>query len=252
MEDRAPQYYTRLRPFRRLFATGVPILTYHKLGRTPRGARLKGLYVSVELFARQLAELRQGGFGSGHLLEANRGPDPEHPRVVITFDDGCTSVLQHGLGPLAQHGFRATVFLVAGLLGRTSEWETGTGEVLQPLMDVTQVREWLAAGHEIGSHTLTHPWLTRLPAPQAREEIRASKHKLEDTFGLPIRHFCYPYGDWNVAIRDLAIEAGYATACTVDFGVNDARTHPCELCRLTARYASRKLRNVVPWLLGRV
>ena len=56
--------------------------------------------------------------------------------------------------------------------------EKAEGEAPAPLMDAAQVKDWLAAGHEIGSHTLTHPWLTRLPLSEAREEISGSKKKL--------------------------------------------------------------------------
>ena len=62
---------------------------------------------------------------------------------------------------------------------------------------------------------MTHPRLTALPPECARAEIFDSKRALEDRFGIPIRHFCYPYGDYNRAVRDLVEEAGYATACTV-------------------------------------
>jgi peptidoglycan/xylan/chitin deacetylase (PgdA/CDA1 family) len=157
-------------------------------------------------------------------------------------------VLRHGLEPLAENGFRAIQFLVAGFLGRRSEWQAQYGEVLEPLMDASQVREWLAAGHEIGAHTLTHPWLTRVSELEAREEIRGSRLRLEDLFGVPVRHFCYPYGDWNPAVRDLVQEAGFATACTVEFGVNAAATPHFELRRVTARYRSRNLRNLLGWL----
>ena len=105
-------------------------------------------------------------------------------------------------------------------------------------MDEAQIREWLAAGHEIGSHTLTHPFLTRISPQRAREEISASKKKLEDRFGRPVRHFCYPYGDWNPAVRDLVMAAGYETACTTEFGVNTGATPPFELKRILARYQS--------------
>ena len=77
------------------------------------------------------------------------------------------------------------------------------------------------------------------PPDMARAEIRDSKKRLEDTFGVAIRHFCYPYGDWNLAVRDIAIEAGYATAVTTDFGVNTTSNSPFELKRVTARYPSR-------------
>jgi peptidoglycan/xylan/chitin deacetylase (PgdA/CDA1 family) len=244
-------YYTSLEPFRLLFATGVPILTYHKLGPRPRGVRLKGMYLSAELFRRQLAELRDAGFRSTGLQEVAGKDGNPGKQVAITFDDGFANVLEPGLAILAENHFRATQFLVARFLGRTSEWQAGSGEVLERLMDVSQVREWLSAGHEIGSHTLTHPCLGAIPLAQAREEIGASKKMLEDAFGVPVRHFCYPYGDWNPAIRDLVAEAGYQTACTTAFGLNGADTSPRELRRITARYASRKLKILLRGWFGR-
>ena len=57
-----PPYFTSLKPFTGLFATGMPSLMYHKLGPRPRAVRLKGLYVSRSLFERQLSELHEAGF----------------------------------------------------------------------------------------------------------------------------------------------------------------------------------------------
>jgi peptidoglycan/xylan/chitin deacetylase (PgdA/CDA1 family) len=168
----------------------------------------------------------------------------------VTFDDGFENVVQLGLPHLAQHQFRAIQFLVADRLGQTNEWDAGSGEVPARLMDAGQVREWMGAGHEIGSHSLTHVRLTEVGLGVAREEIRASKRKLEDTFGVPIRHFCYPYGGWNPAVRDLVAEAGYLTACTTDFGVNDSSADGLALRRITARYRSRNWRGFKEWLEG--
>ncbi|MDB6019883.1 MAG: Polysaccharide deacetylase [Pedosphaera sp.] len=238
MSSELPSYYTGLKPFAELFATGAPMLMYHKLGSRPAGVRLKGLYVSARLFERQLGELRQAGFTTPAYgtLPADKGN--EEKQITLTFDDGFANVLRHGLEPLARNGFRAIEFLVADRIGRANEWEVKEGEVREPLMNNAQIKEWLAAGHEIGSHTLTHPFLTRISRAEAREEIFSSKRKLEDRFGVPIRHFCHPYGDWNPAVRDLVKEAGYATACTTEFGVNTAATARWELKRITARYQS--------------
>jgi peptidoglycan/xylan/chitin deacetylase (PgdA/CDA1 family) len=109
-------------------------------------------------------------------------------------------------------------------------------------MNAAQIRDWLAAGHEIGSHTLTHPRLTRLTLRDAKEEITASKKRLEDLLGRPIAHFCYPYGDWNEPVRDLVVEAGYLTGCTTRFGVNTRATPIFTLNRFTARYPTRNWR----------
>jgi peptidoglycan/xylan/chitin deacetylase (PgdA/CDA1 family) len=286
-------YYHSLAPFLELFRAGLPILTYHKLGPRARGVRLKGLYVSEKLFARQLAELSEAGFsavppglplqsaderprttnrpgsqrqlaqgddqiGSSMTLHSAalrtgtvRGPVPEGPlRIAITFDDGFCNVLRFGLEPLARHRFCAIHFLVADLIGKSNEWEQREGEAREPLMDAAQVRDWLGAGHDIGSHTCTHPWLTRLPLAQAREEIVSSKKKLEDLFARKILHFCYPYGDWNEPVRDLVEEAGYTTACTTQPGINTPGQPPFELKRFTARYPSRNLKAI--WARFRV
>ena len=239
--------YSSLPRFRKFFQTGTPVLTYHKVGPRPFGARLKGLYLSRRLFTKQMLELREAGFTSGSLLDCTQQKKENERRIVITFDDGYTNVLENALEPLAQANLKAIQFLLPNLLGKCNEWDLSSGEVREPLMDAAQVREWLAAGHEIGSHTLTHPFLTRLPLETAREEITASKKKLEDLFGRPIEHFCYPYGDWNPAVRDLVMEAGYRTACTVDFGINTPETPRFELKRVTARYPSRSWKALKLW-----
>jgi peptidoglycan/xylan/chitin deacetylase (PgdA/CDA1 family) len=239
-------YYSGLAPFGKAFTQGHPILTYHKLGPRPGRVRLKGLYVSSELFARQMEELRADGFKSGSLAtwDANISK-----RVIITFDDGYVNVLRYGLEPLMKAKLKAIQFLPANLLGRCNEWDVSLGEAREPIMDADQVREWIAAGHDIGSHSLTHPYLTKLPPDRAREEIGASRKKLEDLFARPIEHFCYPYGDWNEPVRDLVQEAGYKTACTTDAGLNTSTDSPFTLKRFTARYPSRSLKAVWSWLI---
>lgn len=240
-----PHYYSSLGPFRETFESGFPILTYHKLGPRPPRVRLKGLYLSRRLFENQVTELKEAGFQSGSLDElAGGGAPPEARRLALTFDDGFQSVLENGLEGLNRFGYRAIQFLLPDLLGRTNEWEQADGEASERLMDAAAVRDWLAAGHQIGSHTNTHPWLTRIPLPQAREEIASSRRKLEDRFQVPVRHFCYPYGDWNPTVRDLVVEAGYDTACTTDTGINRLGADPYALKRFTARYPSRSPRAI--------
>ena len=251
MNRELPAYYHSLGPFLQLFGEGLPILTYHHLGPRPGGVRLKGLYLGEKLFARQLAELRAAGFTSGSLpSRVAPGENAERP-VVLTFDDGFHSILQYGLMPLAENRFRGVVFLVADLLGKTNEWDLAAGEVPARLMDVAQVRDWLAEGHDIGSHTLSHPFLTKVSKAQARKEVRSSKAKLEDIFGRCIRHFCYPYDVWNQEMQDLVAEAGYKTGCTTELGVNPRGTDPLALRRFTARYPSRKLKDLWRWLTGK-
>jgi peptidoglycan/xylan/chitin deacetylase (PgdA/CDA1 family) len=69
-------------------------------------------------------------------------------------------------------------------------------------------------GMEIGSHTLTHPDLTKIGKHRTLHELRESKHMLEDILSEPIVAFCYPEGKFNGAVRSQVIEAGYKLART--------------------------------------
>ena len=69
----------------------------------------------------------------------------------------------------------------------------------------------------IGSHTLTHPILSRISDAQAHEEIVSSKSVLSKKLGEAIRHFSYPSGGpTSFSARDVALvkQAGYQTAVT--------------------------------------
>ncbi len=242
--------YHRLAPFRDWFREGLPILTYHKLGAPARGAKLKGLYARERMFDKQLRELHEAGFSSGSLDEVASGV-VKAKCVVITFDDAYVNVLRHGLEPLARYKFQAMQYVVADAIGGSNHWDVKWGEAAEPLMDKAQLREWLAAGHGIGSHTSSHVNLAKVPIEKAREEIRASKQKLEDLLGIPVRHFCYPYGGWNAAVRDLVAEAGYETATTLDFGLNTPATPKLELKRLMARHQSWGLKAIRARFFGK-
>jgi peptidoglycan/xylan/chitin deacetylase (PgdA/CDA1 family) len=245
-----PTTYDSLAPFREWFGGGTPILMYHKLGPRPPAVRLKGLYLDARLFTRQLAELQAAGYTSLDLDEIGTPATAAAPRIGISFDDGYVNVLEHGLRPLAEHGFRAIQYIVAGAIGGSNDWDAALGEAPERLMDKAQIRAWLDAGHRIGSHTLSHARLTQLSPAAAREEIAASRKRLEDLFGIAVPHFCYPYGDWNPQVRDLVAEAGYHSACTTDFGLNTVQTPQFELRRIQARYKSWGLKSLRQRLFG--
>ncbi|MCX6935636.1 MAG: polysaccharide deacetylase family protein [Verrucomicrobia bacterium] len=240
---RPPDYYSELAPFRDMFSSGGASLCYHKIEPVPSKARIKGLYLSPDLFSRQINELKEAGFQFVPPGLPDRGAS--HATISITFDDGFLSNLTEAVPRMASAGCRAINYLVADRIGQTSDWETAEGGEARPLMNDGQVKEWLAAGHWIGAHTCTHPRLSRLSREQAREEIAASKKKLEDRFGISIEHFAYPYGDYDETTIELVLEAGFRTACTMHRGINLSDTSPFELKRWTARYSSRNLRNLL-------
>ncbi len=236
---------------------GVTILMYHKIAAPLAGSRLHSLYVSTRDFDRQTAELTAAGQRPVPYDEAMATIDAGGSGFCLTFDDGFASVFDGALPILQARGLKAMLFVVAGLIGAKDEWDHRIGEPPQALMDDRQIREWLAAGHEIGAHTLTHPALADASPENARAEIFDGKKRLEDRFGVPVRHFCYPYGSYNDSVRDLVAEAGYVTACgaatgPATFGANRPGVHPLELRRVMAcnqpslaRTVARKVARLV-------
>ena len=113
----------------------IPLLLYHKLGDSPRGRVVPGHYVSARLFRRQLAFLRARGYQSVPLT-AFLDPTRDLPAkpVVITFDDGYRGLHQHGLPILAEQGFSATIFMVAGGVDRGNYWEEAVGDVAEAML----------------------------------------------------------------------------------------------------------------------
>jgi peptidoglycan/xylan/chitin deacetylase (PgdA/CDA1 family) len=89
-------------------------------------------------------------------------------------------------------------------------------------------------GISFGSHTLSHPILTRMAPADARREIYASKRAIEDVLGSSATAFAYPVGrkeDFDQSIKGMVKEAGYLCALTTIFGTNDSRQDFFELKR---------------------
>ena len=67
---------------------------------------------------------------------------------------------------------------------------------------------------EIGGHTITHPHLTKITTHEADDEIAQSKIYLEHLLQQEVTAFCYPYGDYNDAVKSLVRKNGYKLART--------------------------------------
>lgn len=122
---------------------------------------------------------------------------------------------------------------------------------LDHLMDEAQLRALHAAGHEIGSHTHTHPILPQLEAAALRAELVQSRDAIAAAVGEAPRAFCYPNGDFNDAVADAVAAAGYALATTTAQGVNAPGAEPLRLARVFIHEGrlSRPWGGVSPTLL---
>ena len=213
---------------------GLLGLMYHAVEAPPLFHGLRGLYVEPSLLDAQIGGLQAGGAAFITLSDWVRRR-PAKRSVIVTFDDAFQSIFANALPVLRRRGVASVTYVVAHEIGGINRWDAGNAQV-RPLMDRAALLEWQAAGQEIGSHGLSHLPLAEIPLEQARAEIVDSKKILEDLAGREVRHFCYPYGNWNDAVRDLVAEAGYETATLAHPGINRPDADPFALRRHLAAH----------------
>jgi peptidoglycan/xylan/chitin deacetylase (PgdA/CDA1 family) len=128
---------------------------------------------------------------------------------ALTFDDGPNDPWTGRLlDVLARYQARATFFLI--------------GKYVRQRPDL--VREIREAGHLIGNHTATHPWLAVQSAARVREELAGCNAALEDVLGEKVQFFRPPHGSRRPAVlraaRELELTAVMWNAMGFDWRAN--------------------------------
>ncbi len=82
-----------------------------------------------------------------------------------------------------------------------------------------EIEEMSACGIAFGSHSHTHPILTRMPRPLVHKELEESKRVLESRRVNFTPVFCYPNGNFTVEIQQLVQQANYCAAVTTHHGL---------------------------------
>ncbi len=187
----------------------IPILTYHKI--TDR--REMGLNtVPPRLFDRQMELLRELNYSPITFRDVSRGNVPPKP-VIITFDDGYTSVFENALPVLEKFGYSAVIFIITGYIGRDNTWDVNLGGIKFPHLTAEQIKDLADQGMEIGSHGTTHRAFTFLPEEQVSGELKESVQEISTITGNPPLTVAYPFGIQNKTVRELARHSGFRYGC---------------------------------------
>jgi peptidoglycan/xylan/chitin deacetylase (PgdA/CDA1 family) len=176
-----------------------------------------GLAVTPAELDRQVLWLLEHGYTAATFHQAVTQP-PSTKTFAVTFDDGWISVLRHGFPVLSALGVPATVFISTSFVDSADkplvgpeliEWQGGPHhDELYPL-SWPNLLELSNEGWEVGSHTMTHAWLTRVDDVRLKRELSGSKERCEEMLGRPCRTIAYPKGDFDVRVEQATGEAGY-------------------------------------------
>ena len=189
----------------------VTVLMYHKIAENTDGNQFT---IPLERFEKQMQYLVDNGYESiltedyVAFLE-NEEKLPEKP-VMITFDDWTPGQYKLARPVLNRLGLHAVFFVITGKLKSEEEKE--------------KLKKLHSEGHEIGSHTIHHYYLTQkncnakwkccrklkpCTRQEMKQEIYDSKKKLEAILGKPVISFSWPGNYFNEKTEDMAKQAGY-------------------------------------------
>jgi peptidoglycan/xylan/chitin deacetylase (PgdA/CDA1 family) len=191
------------------------VLCHHGVGTAPVDEDPLFLQVPPDRLRRQLELLDAAGFTfvtAGALAEQFDAGGIAPGQLALTFDDGMADNATAALPLLRELGVPATFYIATGLTGQPNPWLHGG----QRMMTEAELRELVAAGMELGPHTVTHPDLAELGLEDCLREMAGSADALEAMTGRRWPTFAYPFGNYGDAARAAAREVGFRLAFTTD------------------------------------
>jgi peptidoglycan/xylan/chitin deacetylase (PgdA/CDA1 family) len=172
------------------------VLTYHRLPDTNL-AKAKFHDLPFDRFRKQMEVIAARGLSQ-----------TTSPNVCITFDDGTSDHFKAG-NLLSELGLKGTFFIVTGKVGK------------EGYLTRDQVVQLAQNGHRIGSHTVSHPHLTKLSVAELDKELIASKVFIEELTLQTVDWLAPPGGIYNQIVLERARALGYSVVRTMDWGYPD-------------------------------
>ena len=219
-------------------AVVVPILLYHRIDVSPIDSQY---YVLPKKFEEQMKLLRDWEYtviSTETLVDAIKEGANLPPRpVILTFDDGDISVYQTAFPIMRKYGQTGAVYIVGNYMGT------------EGYMSAEQIKELIAAGWEVGSHSRSHRDLTKLEPAIQRVEVVEAREVLQKATGSPVLTFAYPYGNMSPSVADYAHFAGYIAAMGLGYTNDQGKSNLFWLQRrdVPGTYDIKQFADFLPW-----
>ncbi|PKL37969.1 MAG: hypothetical protein CVV44_12435 [Spirochaetae bacterium HGW-Spirochaetae-1] len=131
----------------------------------------------------------------------------EKAMVSFRFDDAFASQVE-ACRLISSLNMKATIYCIAGRIDHA------------PYMTWADLQTLQESGHEIGSHSMTHPYLPCTGPGNHEYQVVQSKELLRQR-GMAVRTFAYPYGLSNF-LYDSHVRTNYMAAATYPLGFRGA------------------------------
>ncbi|MEK9646736.1 MAG: polysaccharide deacetylase family protein [Alphaproteobacteria bacterium] len=193
-----------LEPVPAAAADSVVVIMYHRFGEDAHPST----NIRLDQFEAHLAELANSQYTVLPIPEVvdrlKKGESLPNRTVALSIDDAFLSVYREAWPRLKAAGFPFTLFVATEPVNRG---QSG-------YMDWDQIRELKKAGVTIGSQTHSHLHMASSSAERNRGEIEESNSLFRAELGEAPTIIAYPYGEYSLAVREVAKEAGF----TAGFG----------------------------------
>lgn len=219
-----------------------PILLYHHVASAPPGdtALAAIYYIQPADFELQMQALQAWGYHTisiSLLAEAilHSAALPPHP-IVITFDDGNLDAFTNGFPIMQKYGFTGVMYVIVGRM-QTAGY-----------INAEQLKALVAAGWEVGDHSLSHLDL-RQEHDRLEIELSQSRQILEQAVGAPVNTFSYPFGAQDSIVISHVRADGYTAAVGLGGGWQQGEDNLFYLSRrpVLAGDNPAKLASYLPW-----
>ena len=219
---------------------------YHRFG----DGRYPTTNTSIENFEAHINYLKDNDYHIVTLSKANeylQSNQKGKKTAVLTIDDGFKSFITNGFPLLKKHNVTATLFI--------NTKDIGSGDY----MSWDDIKMLSDEGIEIGNHTETHQYFLNLSEENRyiifKNELTNGQKLIEEKLGITPKVFAYPFGEYDIKMKAIVQEVGFAAAVGQNSGVIHSSTHPYRMPRFPmsdafASLSSFKLKSkMMPFVL---
>lgn len=211
--------YSRFRG-QHIIALGYHSITTPESIKNYQGHLYEHLSVSFEMFRKHVKYLKAQGYTFCTFSQLY-STETKKKRALLYFDDGFQDNFLKVYPFLKKQNIPATIFPVVNFLEKKSTYPSINIEPdkLNMFLSWDQLKQ-MSDIFEIGTHTMSHPKLSKLKPSSVRWELETSKKIIEKKTGKRVTTLSYPKSNFSTTVQDIAKKTGFSFTIANGRGIN--------------------------------